>query len=110
MSEKTGHHFVIGSVGFVNGVLIRAARFWETEDSAYSLAHTMSLLLDHLRNEGFTSCTVSTNKTPTPSDEIEELAFDCGQKGIVVQADKVRGKEYQFVRVTENLETEIIPR
>src|SRR5271169_5819359 len=42
VSEKTGHHFVIGSVGFVNGVLVRAARFWETEDSAYSLAHTMS--------------------------------------------------------------------
>ena len=80
MSEKTGHHFVIGSLSFVNGVLMRAVRYWETEDSAYSLAHTMSLMLDHLRDEGFTNCSVSTSKTATPSDEIEDLAFDCGQK------------------------------
>ncbi len=110
VSEKTGHHFVIGSLSFVNGVLMRAVRYWETEDSAYSLAHTMSLMLDHLRDEGFTNCSVSTSKTATPSDEIEDLAFDCGQKGIVVQAQQVRGKGAQFVQVMENLETEIIPR
>jgi len=43
VSEKTGHHFVTGSLSFVNGVLIRAARFWDVEDSAYSLSHTLSL-------------------------------------------------------------------
>ena len=110
MSEKTGHHFVIGSLSFVNGVLIRAARSWDVEDSAYSLAHTLSLLLDHLRDEGFTHCTISTRKAPTPSVETEVLGIDCGQKGIVVQADQFRGKEVQAVRVMENLEAQFTPR
>jgi hypothetical protein len=110
VSEKTGHHFVIGSLSFVNGVLIRAARSWDVEDSAYSLARTLSLLLDHLRDEGFTHCTISARKAPTPSVETEVLGIDCGQKGIVVQADQFRGKEVQAVRVMENLEAQFTPR
>jgi hypothetical protein len=106
VSEKTGHHFVTGSLSFVNGVLIRAAKFWDVEDSAYSLAHTLSLLLDHLRDEGFTHCTISTRKAPTPSVETEVLGIKCGQKGIIVQAEKMRGREGQSMEVLENLEAE----
>lgn len=109
ISEKTGHHFVIGTLGFVSGVLIRAARMWDVEDSSYSLAHTMSLLLNHLRDEGFTHCTISTRKAPTPNVETEVLGISCGQKGIIVQADKMRGKEVQTVEVLENLEAESSP-
>jgi hypothetical protein len=110
VSEKTGHHFVSGSLSFVNGVLIRAARFWDVEQgSAYSLAHTLSLLLDHLRDEGFTHCMISTRKAPTPSLETEVLGIKCGQKGIIVQADQMRGKEGQAVEVLENLEAEFVP-
>jgi hypothetical protein len=54
VSEKTGPHFVIGTLSFVNGVLIRAARMWDVEDSSYSLAHTISLLLDNLRDDAST--------------------------------------------------------
>lgn len=110
VSEKTGHHFVAGSLSFVNGVLIRAARFWDVEDSAYSLAHTLSLLLDHLRDEGFTQCMISTRKVPTPSVETEVLGIDCGQKGVVVQADRFQGKDVKAVLVTENLEAHFTPR
>jgi hypothetical protein len=109
VSEKTGHHFVIGTLSFVNGVLIRAARMWDVEDSSYSLAHTLSLLLDHLRDEGFTHCTISTRKAPTPSIETEVLAINCGQKGIVVQAGQFRGKDVQTVQVMENLEATFVP-
>jgi len=109
VAEKTGHHFAVGTLGFVNGVLIRAARFWSTEDSSYSLAHTISLLLDHLRDEGFTHCTISTRKVPTPNVETEVLGISCGQKGIIVQADQVRGREVQAVQVLENLEAEFAP-
>ncbi|PYV82381.1 MAG: hypothetical protein DMG93_12080 [Acidobacteria bacterium] len=105
IAEKTGQHVVIGLVCFANSALIRAARFWDVEsDSAYSLAHTISLLLDQLRNEGFTNCTISTRKAPTPSVETEVLGFDCGQKGIVVQADVYRGKDARAVLVMENLQ------
>ena len=110
VSEKTAPHVVTGSLGFVSGVLIRATRFWYLQDSAYSLAHTMSLLIDHLRDEGFTHCTISTRKAPTPSVETEVLGISCGQKGIIVQADQVRGKEVQTVQVVENLEAEFTPR
>jgi hypothetical protein len=109
VSEKTGHHFVVGTLSFVNGALIRAARMWDVEDSSYSLAHTLSLLLDHLRDEGFTHCTISTRKAPTPSIETEVLAINCGQKGIVVQADQFRGKDIQAVQVMENLEATFVP-
>jgi hypothetical protein len=109
VSEKTGHHFVVGTLSFVNGVLIRAARMWYVEDSSYSLAHIMSLLLDHLRDEGFTHCTISTRKAPTPNVETEVLGINCGQKGIIVQADQFRGKEGQEVVVLENLEATFVP-
>jgi len=92
VSEKTGHHLVVGTLSFVNGVLIRAARMWDVEDSAYSLAHTVSLLLDHLRDEGFTRCVISTRKAPTPNVETEVLAINCGQKGIIVQDLSISGK------------------
>src|ERR1039458_5149120 len=109
VSEKTGHHFVVGSLSFVNGVLIRAARMWDVEDSPYSLAHTISLLLDHLRDEGFTHCTISTRKAPTPNVETEGLALNGGQKGIIVQADQFRRKDAQAVEVMENLEATFVP-
>jgi hypothetical protein len=109
VSEKTGHHFVIGTLGFVNGVLIRAARFWDVEESAYSLAHTLSVLIDHLRDEGFAHCTISTRNAPTPSVETEVIGIKCGQKGIIVQTDQVRGKEVQTVLLMENLEAESTP-
>lgn len=110
VSQKTGPHLVKGSLSFVNGVLIRAASFWDIEDSAYALSHTLSLLLDHLRDEGFTHCTISTRKSPTPDVETEVLGIDCGQKGIVVQADKYRGKDDQVITVMENLEARFTPR
>jgi hypothetical protein len=81
--EKIGDHVAIGALSFVNGVLIRVAKFWDVEDSAYSLAHTMSLLMDHLRDEGFTRCSISTRKAPTPNVETEVLAINCGHKGIL---------------------------
>jgi hypothetical protein len=109
VSEKTGHHFVVGTLSFVNGVLIRATRMWDVADSSYSLAHTISLLLDHLRDEGFTHCTISTRKAPTPNVETEVLGINCGQKGIIVQADQLRGKEAQAVEVMENLEATFVP-
>lgn len=109
VSEKAGHHFVVGTLSFVNGVLIRAARMWDVEDSSYSLAHTISLLLDHLRDEGFMDCTISTRKAPTPNVETEVLVINCGQKGIIVQADQFRGKEGQAVEVLENLEATFVP-
>jgi hypothetical protein len=109
VSEKTGHHSVVGTLSFVNGVLVRAARMWNIEDSSYSLAHTISLLLDHLRDEGFTHCTISTRKAPTPNVETEVLAINCGQKGIVVQADQFRGKDAQAVEVMEDLEATVVP-
>lgn len=109
VSEKTGHHFATGTLSFANGVLIRAAKFWDVEDSAYSLAHTMSLLMDHLRDEGFTHCTISTRKAPTPSVETEVIGIKCGQKGIIVQTDQMRGKEGQTVLLMENLEAESTP-
>ncbi len=109
VSDKTGHHFVVGTLSFVNGVLIRATRMWNVEDSSYSLAHTISLLLDHLRDEGFTHCSISTRKAPTPNVETEVLGIDCGQKGIVVQADSFRGKDAQGVEVMENLEAAFVP-
>jgi hypothetical protein len=109
VSEKAGHHFVIGTLGFGNGVLVRATRMWDTEESPYSLAHTISLLLDHLRDEGFTHCTISTRKESAPTVETDVLAINCGQKGIVVQADQSRGKNLQTVQVTENLEATFVP-
>jgi hypothetical protein len=109
VSEKAEPHVVTGSLGFARGVLIRATRFWYLEDSAYSLAHTMSIVLDHLRDEGFTHCSISTRKAPTPSVETEVLGISCGQKGIIVQADQVRGKVVQTVQVVENLEAEFTP-
>lgn len=109
VAEKTGHHVVVGILGFVSGVLIRAARMWDVEDSSYSLAHTMSLLLDHLREEGFTHCTISTRKAPTPNVETEVLGINCGQKGIIVQADRFRGKDGQAVEVLENLQATFVP-
>lgn len=109
VSEKTGHHFVVGTLSFVNGVLIRATRMWDVQDSSYSLAHTISLLLDHLRDEGFAHCTISTRKAPTPNVETEVLGISCGQKGLIVQADQFRGKEAQAVEVMENLEATFVP-
>jgi hypothetical protein len=109
VSAKTGHHFVVGTLSFENGVLIRAARMWDIEDSSYSLSHTISLLLDHLRDEGFTHCTISTRKAPTPTVETEVLGINCGQKGIIVQADQFRGKGAQAVEVLENLEATFVP-
>jgi len=64
VSEKTSHPYVIGVLSFVNGMLIRTARFWDTDDSSYGLAQ-MSLLIDHLRDEGLTHCTISTRKIAT---------------------------------------------
>jgi hypothetical protein len=109
VSEKTGHHTAIGSLSFVNGVLIRAGRFWYIEDSAYALAHTMSILMDHLRDEGFANCAISTRKESTPNAETEVIGVSCGQKGFIVQADQMRGKEVQIVQVMENLEATFIP-
>ena len=109
VSEKTGHHFMVGVSGFANGLLVRAARMWDVADSSYSLAHTTSLLLEHLRDEGFTHCTISTRKEATPSIETDVLVIDCGQKGIIVQADQFRGKDVQAVEVMENLEVTFVP-
>jgi hypothetical protein len=113
VSEKTGNqdgiHIVTGGLSFANGVLIGATRFWYLEDSAYSLAHTMSLLIDHLQDEGFTHCTISTRKAPTPNVETEVLGISCGQKGIIVQADQARQKEFKMVQVVESLEAVFSP-
>jgi hypothetical protein len=108
--EQEKPHFVTGSISFVNGVLIQATRIWDVEDSAYSLAHTLSLLIDHLRDEGFTHCTIATRKAPTPKVETEVLFIDCGQKGVTVKALQFRGKEFKGVELKENLEAEFTPR
>lgn len=76
VSEKIGNRIVTGGLSFANGVLIGATRFWYFEDSAYSLAHTISLLIDHLQEEGFTRCTISTRKAPTPNFETEVLGIE----------------------------------
>jgi hypothetical protein len=109
VSEKTGNHIVLGTLSFVNGVLIWVARFWNVEDSAYSLAHTMSVLIDQLRDEGFANCTIATRKEPTPSVETEVIGINCGQKGIIVQADQIRNKDVRTVDVLENLEAAVAP-
>jgi hypothetical protein len=108
--EKTGNHIALGSLSFVNGVLIRAGRFWYMEDSSYALAHTMSLVLDHLHDEGFVNCTISTRKVSTPNAESDVVGISCGQKGFIVEADRTRGgKDAQIVQVTENLEARFVP-
>jgi hypothetical protein len=107
ISEKTGQHVAIGTLSFVSGVLIRAGRFWNVEDSSYALAHTMSLLISHLHDEGFTHCTISTRQEPSPNVETEVLGINCGQKGVVVQAD--RRKDAQGVQVIEDLEASFTP-
>ena len=93
---------MVGVLSFENDKLIRAARFWEIEDSSFSLAHTLSLMLDRLREEGFSNCTIGTQKKPAPGVEREVLGIVCGQKGIIVQAD--RYKDAQGVQVMEDLE------
>ena len=43
------------------------------------------------------------------NQKIEVLAINCGQKGIVIQADQFRGKDAQAVEVMENLEATFVP-
>ena len=103
VADKTSHA-AIGQISFANGVLIRAARFWSVENSAYDLSHTVSLLLNHLQEEGFSHCLISTRNVPSPTNEAEVISIDCGQKGIIVQSDHIRGTDARMVDVMENLQ------
>jgi len=60
-------------------------------------------LIDQLHNEGFTHCGIATRKEAAPKSESDILTIDCGQKGIVVQADQLRGKDAKFAEVRETL-------
>src|ERR1700674_5278813 len=85
-ADEHGNHPLIGYVSFEGGRLTRAGKYWPQTGGGYDVVHTVSNLLDHLREEGFTNCSVSTRKPNQPEIEHDAVLISCGSKGISVDA------------------------
>jgi hypothetical protein len=105
-ADERGAHPVIGYVSFEGGRLVRAGRYWPQTGSGYDVVHTVSNLLVHLREEGFTNCSVSTRKPNQPEIEHDAVLISCGSKGISVDASlsHYRGEPVTGVDIYEELD------
>jgi len=109
VTEKTEPHFLVGNIAFERNVLVSASRLWVASDTAFSAAHTMAKLLARFKVEGFVTCIASTDKEFHAENEFERevLMFDCGSKGIVVYADRIKylGQSFEGVMIVETMQT-----
>ncbi len=105
-ADEHGNHPLIGYVSFEGGRLARAGKYWPQTGSGYDVVHTVSNILDHLREEGFTNCSVSTRKPNQPEIEHDAVLISCGWKGISVDASlsHYRGEPVTGVDIYEELD------
>jgi len=86
VGDVRGVHPLVGYVSFEAGKLLRAGKYWPQSGSAYDVVHTVSNILDHLHEEGFSKCSVFTRKENQPDRDHDILAINCGLKGISLDA------------------------
>jgi hypothetical protein len=85
-ADEHGNRPLVGYVSFEGGKLLRAGKYWPQSGSGYDVVHTVSNILDDLRKEGFSRCSVSNRKENQPDREHDILAINCGFKGISLDA------------------------
>jgi hypothetical protein len=67
--------------------LLKPESYWPHSGSGYDVVHTVSNMLDHLREEGFSKCSVSNRRENQPDRwEHDLLSINCGSKGISLDA------------------------
>lgn len=105
-ADEHGNHPLIGYVSFEGGRLVRAGKYWPQMGSGYDVVHTVSNILDRLREEGFTNCSVSTRRPNQPASEHDAVLISCGSKGISIDASlsHFRGEPVTGVDIYEELD------
>jgi hypothetical protein len=74
-----------GGVKFRGEKLDGAMVLWSPDsDEQSDFAASLINLLERFSNEGSTSCTLSTTKTPRPQQEDRDATFECGLRSISV--------------------------
>ena len=98
-------HPLVGYVSFEAGKLIRAGKYWPQSGVGYDVVHTVSNILDNMREEGFSKCSVSTRKQRQPERDHDILAINCGLKGITLDASlgHYQGEPVTGVEVYEEI-------
>lgn len=86
VANRSGNHPMVGYVSFEAGKLVRAGRYWPQSGLGYDVVHTVSILLERFREEGFSKCTVSARKENRPEGDHDISAINCGLKGISLDA------------------------
>ena len=90
VADRNGNHSVVGYVSFEAGKLLSAGKHWPHdwphEGADYGVVHTILIVLDHLREEGYSKCSASTRKANQPDSDHDILALNCGSKGVTVDA------------------------
>jgi hypothetical protein len=96
---------LVGYVFFEAGKLVRAGKYWPQSGSGYDVVHTISNALDHLREQGFTRCSVFSRKENGPDIEHDILSINCGVKGITLDASlsHYQGEPVTGVQVYEEI-------
>jgi hypothetical protein len=108
VARQTEPHFLVGTVQFGGNRLSFASRMWENSNTAFSAIHITANLMARLRDEGFSECSVSTEKESEAENERERdsIMINCGQKGVAISSEraKVKGLESETVDIVERLE------
>jgi hypothetical protein len=110
VTKKAEPHFLVGTVSFEANTLSFASRMWENSNTAFSVIHVTANLLARLRDEGFSQCSISTQKESHAENELERevIMIDCGQKSIAISSDRAKitnGDESETVDIVERLES-----
>ena len=92
VARKSEPHFLVGTVTFEADKLSFASRMWENSNTAFSAVHVTANLIARLRDEGFSQCSVSTQKESQPERELERdvISIECGEKSIAVTSERAK--------------------
>lgn len=109
VARKSEPHFLVGTVTFEADKLSFASRMWENSNTAFSAVHVTANLIARLRDEGFSQCSVSTQKESQPERELERdvISIECGEKSIAVTSGRAKtpkGDQSETVDIVERLE------
>jgi hypothetical protein len=104
-ADEHGNGLLVAFVFFEAGRLVRAGKYWPQSNSGYDVVHTISNALDHLREQGFSKCSVFSRKENEPDMEHDILSINCGAKGITLDASlsHYQGEPVTGVQVYEEI-------
>lgn len=98
---------LLGLVSFENNRLTFINRVWTPDnDNGPAIARGLYGVFSDAQRQGRTVCTMSTDSRQSPSADIKEVSFTCGQSRKVIFLQLTHYQEQDFVSVSETLKSD----